>query len=156
MNAALASVDWPERARRLLPGPWAGVLLCIALIATPAPFATLARADAGRVVARIFAVEAPVSLLIGGALLLLERRAARGRAGVAWTWPMGLAAVALFCTVAGYYGIQPMLAAARAGQSAWTFGQLHALSLAMFGVKTLAVAALAWRQAGAISPGPAS
>jgi hypothetical protein len=69
---------------------------------------------------------------------------------------MGLAAVALFCTVAGYYGIQPMLAAARAGQSAWTFGQLHALSLALFGVKTLAVAALAWRQAGAISPGPAS
>ena len=42
--------------RRLLPGVWAGVLLCAALIATPAPFAVLGQADAGRVVSRIFEI----------------------------------------------------------------------------------------------------
>ncbi|WP_374673810.1 DUF4149 domain-containing protein [Ideonella sp.] len=156
MNGKALAARAPERLRRLLPGPWVGVLLCIALIATPAPFATLAQADAGRVVARIFAVEAPLSLALGVAMLLLERRAARAMGRGGWTWPMGLAALALFCTVAGYYGVQPMLAAARAGQGAWTFGQLHALSFGLFGLKLLAVAVLAWRQAGEISPGPAS
>jgi peptidoglycan/LPS O-acetylase OafA/YrhL len=54
-----------DRARRLIPGLWAGVLLCIALVATPAPFATLAAHDAGRVVARIFAQEAYISVALG-------------------------------------------------------------------------------------------
>ena len=63
--------------RRLLPGLWAGVLLCVALIATPAPFATLAVADAGRVVSRILAQEAWLSLIVAVALLLLARRQAK-------------------------------------------------------------------------------
>lgn len=144
------------RVRRLLPGLWAGVLLCIALIATPAPFATLAPADAGRVVARIFAPEAYLSLLLGVAVLLLERRAAAGPDGQArLTAPMLLALLALFCTVAGYFGLQPMMAAARAGQGAWSFGQLHAASLALFGVKLLAVLVLAWRNADGMTVSPA-
>ena len=74
MNGALA-----RRLRGLLPGLWAGALFCIALIATPAPFATLATHEAGRVVAHIFLREAWLSLGLGGLLLLLERqRAASG------------------------------------------------------------------------------
>ena len=46
------------RWRRLLPGLWAGLLLCIAAIAAPAAFRALPSADAGRVVARMFAREA--------------------------------------------------------------------------------------------------
>ena len=42
-----------DRWRRLLPGLWAGWLLCVAGLATPAPFALLAQADAGRVVSRM-------------------------------------------------------------------------------------------------------
>ena len=53
-----------ERVRRLLPALWAGMLLCVALIATPAPFATLSAPDAGRVVGRIFVQEAWISLAI--------------------------------------------------------------------------------------------
>lgn len=148
-----------ERVRRLLPGLWAGWLLCIALLATPAPFATLAQADAGRVVGRIFAVEAPVSLALGVLLLLLERRRAAVAGGSRFSTPMVLALLAIFCTVAGYYGLQPMMAAARAGQGSWSFGQLHGASFALFGLKLLAVVALAWRQAapaGPLSPGPSS
>ena len=46
-----------KRLRVLLPGLWLGLLLTVALVATPAPFATLAQADAGRVVARVLAQE---------------------------------------------------------------------------------------------------
>jgi hypothetical protein len=63
------------RLARLLPGFWLGGLVCVAALATPAPFALLARADAGRVVGRMLAQEAYASLLLGVVILLLERRA---------------------------------------------------------------------------------
>ena len=139
----------PQRVALVLPGLWAGVLLCVAFIATPAPFATLVSADAGRVVARIFAVEAPLSLALGVLLVLLERRVASQQedalARPAWTAELALPLAAIFCTVAGYYALQPMMAAARAGEGALSFGQLHAISLALFGLKMLLVLTLAWR-----------
>ncbi len=132
------------RARALIAGLWAGLLLAVALIATPAPFATLPTADAGRVVARVLATEAAVSLAVAIVLILLERRLAReGRP--AMSAELLLVLGALFCTVLGYYGLQPMMAAARAGQGAWSFGALHAASTVLFGVKALLVLVLAWR-----------
>ncbi|MBN8486349.1 MAG: DUF4149 domain-containing protein [Burkholderiales bacterium] len=135
-----------------MPGLWAGALLCIALIATPAPFATLVQADAGRVVARIFAQEAWLSIGLGGLMLMLERRAAAEAAeagqGSQFTPGMGLALLALLCTVLGYYGLQPMIAAAKAGQpTVLGFAALHGISFGLFAVKILAVTALAWRAA---------
>ncbi|MDP1899940.1 MAG: DUF4149 domain-containing protein [Rubrivivax sp.] len=141
-----------ERARRILPGLWAGWLLCVGLLATPAPFALLAGAEAGRVVARMLAQEAYTSLALGIVLLVLERLVAR-RAAVAgrgsqFSLGMALALGAVFCTVAGYFAVQPMLAGARAGQGALSFGQLHAVSAAFFVAKVGLVVALAWRAAG--------
>jgi hypothetical protein len=133
----------------LVAGLWGGVLLAIALLATPAAFATLARADAGRVAGRIFAWEAPLSLLLAVLLFLPERARARRRAeagaGSQFSAELMLLLGALFCTVAGYYAVQPMMAAARAGQGELSFGALHALSSAFFGLKTVLVVALAWR-----------
>jgi hypothetical protein len=137
-------------------------LLCIALLATPAPFAVLAKADAGRVVGHIFLREAWLSLALGAVILLLERSRARRLAdagqGSQFSTEMVLALGALFCTVVGYFGLQPMLAAARAGQGALSFGQLHGVSFGLFGLKTLLVLALAWREVrpGLRSPGPSS
>lgn len=131
-----------DRLRVLLPGLWAGLLLCMALIATPAPFATLSPADAGRVVARLFAQEAYTSLVLTLAVLLLERQRAAGL-----NTQSLLALGALFCTVAGYFAVQPLMADARAGQGAFSFGQLHAVSLGFFVLKGLLVLALAWRAA---------
>jgi hypothetical protein len=140
-----------ERARRLLPGLWAGWLLCVALLATPAVFAQLSGAEAGRMVGRMLAQEAYTSLALGVVMLALERVAAR-RAALAGTGPqfslgMVLALGALFCTVAGYFAIQPLMPAAKAGQGAFSFGQLHAASAAFFVIKGLLVLALAWRAA---------
>ncbi len=149
-----------DRWRRLLPGLWCGWLLCVAIVATPAPFALLERAEAGRVVARMLAAEAYSALLLGALLLGLERvrakRIADDTGGSQFSVGMGLAAGALFCTVAGYFGLQPLMAAARAGQGTLSFGQLHAASAAFFGVKLLLVAALAWRASAPVSRAPSS
>ncbi len=140
-----------EHLRRLLPGLWAGVLLCIAAIAAPAVFAQLERADAGRVVGRIFVQEAWLSLALGALLLVIERaraqRAAEAGTGSILSTEMLLVLGAVFCTVAGYFALQPMMPAARAGQGPLSFGQLHALSSAFYAVKVLLLLALAWRAA---------
>ncbi len=143
---------WHElaaRLRHLLPGLWAGLLLTVAGLATPAPFALLMPADAGRVVSRMLSHEAHVSLVLGALVLLLERFAARRSAsaglGQQFTPAMLLALGALFCTVAGYFALQPLMAAAKAGQGLLSFGQLHALSAAFYLVKVALVLALAWR-----------
>ena len=141
-----------ERLRRLLPGAWLGLLLTVAAVATPAPFALLSRVDAGRVVGRILAQEAWASLVIGLLLLLIERRAAQHEAaggnGSQFSTGMLLALGTLFCTVAGYFAVQPLLVSARSGQGALSFAQLHGVSVAFFAVKLALVAALAWRAAG--------
>jgi hypothetical protein len=139
-----------ERLRCLVPALWLGALLAIALLAAPAAFSTLGGADAGRVVARLFAHEARLSLSLGVVVVLLERRRVR-----TFSPPMLLALGAVFCTVAGYYALQPMMAQARLGQGSWSFGQLHTASLAFYGLKTLLVAVLAWR-AGVSAPTPTS
>ena len=119
------------------------MLLCIALIATPAAFATLSSADAGRVVGRIFANEAFTSLTLALLLIALERRRSQQAISVNVLLLLGTA----FCTVAGYFAVQPLMAAARAGQGTFSFGTLHAISLGFFAFKGLLVLSLAWRLA---------
>jgi len=137
-----------ERLRRLLPACWAGALLCLALIAAPAIFALLERADAGRVVGRIFLQEAWLSLVLGLVLLVLERVRARRGLNPVLSAEILLTLGTVFCTLAGYFAVQSLMTAAKAGQSALSFGQLHAISAAFFGAKILLLGALAWRGAG--------
>ena len=143
------------RMARTLPALWAGFLLCVGTTATPALFALLARADAGRVVARILLQEAWISLILGLVLLVLARIQARRQfeagTGTAFSAEMLLSLGAVFCTVAGYFGIQQLMTAARAGQGAFSFGQLHAASAAFFVIKAGLVLALSWRASRAPS-----
>ncbi len=138
-----------DRLRRGLPMLWLGVMLCVAAMAAPALFAILPKPDAGRVVARILAQEAWLALAMAVALILLERHRARRLAqsgqGSVLSGDLLLVLGSLFCTVAGYFAVQAVLPAARAGQGGLSFGQWHAVSVAFFGLKLLLVAALAWR-----------
>jgi hypothetical protein len=90
-------------------------------------------------------------LVLGALLLVLERfgtrRAASQEHGMQFTPAMLLTLGALFCTVAGYFALQPLMAAAKAGQGAFSFGQLHALSAAFYLIKLALVLTLAWRAA---------
>jgi hypothetical protein len=146
---------WLDRARRLLPGLWAGLLLGVATLATPAPFALLSAADAGRVVGRVLAHEAYTSLALAAVLLLLERLHARRGHGSQFSTGMVLCLGAMFCTVAGYFALQPMMANARAGQGPLSFGQLHALSATFYLAKLGLVLALAWLAARCGGPSQA-
>ncbi|MFL6699137.1 MAG: DUF4149 domain-containing protein [Vitreoscilla sp.] len=142
--------SFTESLRRLLPGVWLGLLLAIALIATPAASNALDKASFGAIARAIFAREAPTSLVFGVLILVIERRDALARhmaTGVTqFSSEMLLAAGALFCTVAGYYGLLPAMEQARlGGATQLSFLQLHALSLAFFGLKGLLVLGLAWK-----------
>jgi hypothetical protein len=140
-----------QRARRILPALWAGVLLSIAALAAPAAFANLAVPDAGRVVAHIFVREAWMSLGMAALLLVLERlHRASGRV------PVFLLCGTIICTLLGYFAIQPLMPAARAGQGSLSFGQLHLIGTLFYGLKTVLVLTLAWRAAGEVSRRPFS
>lgn len=145
-----------RRLAGLLAALWAGVLASIAGIATPAAFALLPRADAGRVAGRILATEAYLSLALAMLLFFMERRRARDAAesgrGSQMSAELLLVLGTLFCTVAGYFGVQPMMEAARAGQGAWSFGALHAVSSAFFALKGVLVLLLAWRLSRPATP----
>ncbi|KQV48518.1 hypothetical protein ASC95_21575 [Pelomonas sp. Root1217] len=137
------------RLQALLAALWGGFLLCVAFAATPSAFAVLERAQAGAFVARVFAIEAQLSLALGLVLMMIERRIVRnaveaGNASNQFSARLLLPVVALFCTIAGYYGLQPLMADAKAGAGVVSFAALHGASLALFGVKGLAVLALAW------------
>jgi len=140
-----------ERLAAWLSGLWAGILLGIGFIGAPAAFASAPRQIAASVAGRMFEQEAYLSLAMAVVLYLLVRRRARAQAeagtGSVLSADVLLVLSTLFCTVAGYFAVQPMLDAARLGQGAVSFGALHALSVVMFAIKGLVVAALAWRLA---------
>ncbi|MBK7059539.1 MAG: DUF4149 domain-containing protein [Rubrivivax sp.] len=136
-----------------MPPVWLGVLLCVAFVAAPAPFALLAPADAGRVNGRVFLQEAWISVALALLLWLFERaraqRAAASGKGSTLSTEMILLLGTLLCTLGGYFAVQTQLPAARAGLTMLSFAQLHGASMALFGIKLLLVAALAWRSTAA-------
>jgi len=138
------------RFQALLAALWGGLLLGVAVIAAPSAFAVLDRAQAGKLVGRMFELDAQIGLIAGLLLVLLERRAHReaqaATRGVSAELLLPL--LAMFCVVAGYYGIKPLMEAARAGQGAWSFAALHGVSTVFFAIKILAVIVLAWRLTG--------
>jgi hypothetical protein len=140
-----------DRLRVMLPALWVGMLLAISLMAAPALFASLPVHDAGRIAERMFAQEANASLVLSAAVFFIERREARAASaaghGSVLSTNLLLVFGALFCTVAGYFALLPMMEAARAGQGRWSFAALHIASTAFFGVKALLVLTLAWRVA---------
>jgi hypothetical protein len=152
---------WVVRAAGLVPAVWLGMLLCVALIATPAGFALLPRSQAGALAGRILGQEAYLSLAAGVVVVLLERWSLRsstsgGQAAATFTRGMLYALGAIFCTVLGYFALQEPMAEARAGQGRLSFAQLHTVSLGAYGVKVLLVAALAWSGASKRPMSPSS
>lgn len=130
-------------------GLWSGVMAGVAFVAAPALFAVLPQADAGRVAATLFANDAYAGLAFGALLLIMTMQRARFDAesgiGSRFSTDMILALVALFCVVAGHFGLQPMIEAARQGGGGLSFSALHGVSMAFFAGKLAAASGLAWR-----------
>jgi len=130
-------------------GLWAGLLWGVGLIGAPAGFATALPDTAGRVAGRMFAQEASLSLALAIVLFIFLRRIARDAAesgeGSVFSANMLLVLGALFCTVFGYFALQPMMEAAKAGQGSLSFGALHGISAGLYMLKAVLVSIAAWR-----------
>lgn len=148
---ALSQERWLRRGLQLsvvTTGLWLGMVVTLALVAAPTLFAQLDRVTAGRLAGEMFRIEAHVALVAGGALLLLERWRLK-RQSTSLSAELLLVAGALFCTVLGNFGLQPMMEAAKAGQAVrFSFAALHGASTAFFVLKGLLLLALLWRLAG--------
>ena len=143
------------RLRLLLVALWLGLIVTLATVAAPTLFNLLERALAGQVAGRMFRIEATVGLVVAIGLVLIERRlSSADDHDRAWTPTATLWLVlgAMFCTVLGYWGLQPMMEAAREVGDRTRFGLLHGVSSAIFALKGLLLLALLWR----ISPERAS
>lgn len=139
-----------QRLASVLASLWLGLVATLALVAAPTLFAMLDRPLAGRLAGQMFRIEAHAALAFALILFGIERlRRRRSGQVAAPSAELLLIAGALFCTVLGYFGLQPMMEAAKAGEPARLgFGALHALSTLFFAVKGLLLLALVWRQAG--------
>ncbi len=137
-----------RRAAAWLAGVWAGLVAGVGVVAAPVVFATLPRGDAGRVAARLFAVDAMVGIGFGAVLLVLALQIARRDAAHGasrFSTEMLLALGAIFCIVAGHYAIQPMIETAGRGEGGPSFAVLHGVASTFFALKFVAIAVLAWR-----------
>jgi hypothetical protein len=143
-----------RRRRQLaawLAGVWTGMMAGVGFVAAPALFSTLTRGDAGRVATRLFEIDAYAGLAFGAALLLLALR--RSHDGLApgasrFNAEMMLSLGALFCIVAGYFALLPMMESARSGTAGLSFAALHAVASGFFLVKVVLGAVLGWRLSG--------
>jgi hypothetical protein len=141
----------PARLGGLLAGLWAGLMAGLGGVAATALFEVLPRADAGRAAARFFSLDATIGVVAGGLLAIIglqigRERAERG-AGTRFGFELMLPLAALLCIVIGYYALLPMMEAARSGQGSLSFGALHGIAAAFFGLRLVLVVVLAWRLA---------
>ncbi|TFV90967.1 DUF4149 domain-containing protein [Oxalobacteraceae bacterium OM1] len=144
-----------ERIRMLIATLWVGSIWTIGYLAAPTLFTTLAdRVLAGTIAGSLFRSQAWLSVACAIAMLALLRGQATGKRRVQ-TWQ--IAAAMLACTVIGYFGLQPFMAALKAAagpggvmdaEARTRFGVLHGVSSAIYLVQSLLGAALIWRLAG--------
>jgi hypothetical protein len=138
-----------NRVVKLLAGLWAGLLIGLGAIGAPAGFSVTTVETAGRTAGRMFGIEAYLSLAVAMLLLLLTRKASAVHPSrppmTALNTNLLLILGTLFCTIVGYFVVQPMMAAARVGEGSLSFGALHGLSAGFFALKGLLVLSLAWR-----------
>jgi len=139
-----------DKVRLLVAALWAGSLWAVGYLVAPTLFMTLDRTLAGQVAGSMFHSMAMLSLGCGAAMGVLLFYATRG-----WTpkrrRSMLLVVVAMvMCTLASHFGIQPMMAEAKAmaGEAARSrFGMLHGISSGIYLVQSLLAGWLVWKQA---------
>lgn len=135
-----------DKARLLVAALWAGSLWAVGYLVAPTLFATLERQLAGQIAGTMFHSMAMLSLGCGAAMGVLLFTGTRD-----WT-PKRRRTVLLIvvgmvmCTVVSHFGIQPLMAAAKASGDG-SFGKLHGISSSIYLVQSLLAAWLLWKQA---------
>lgn len=144
---------WPAKLRVLIATLWVGSIWAVGYLAAPTLFATLAdRVLAGTIAGSLFRVEAWLSLACGVVLLALSGTlAGDAKARLAFRAVVG---GMVLCTLIGYFGLQPFMAALKdsagpagvmASDAKARFGMLHGVSSAIYLVQSLLGAVLVLR-----------
>ena len=141
-----------EAMRRVLLTLWVGSLWTVGYVVAPTLFITLPdRALAGMIAGQVFRVEAWLSLACGVGLLLLLSlgRGLEHKRVLLW-----LVFAMLLCTLLGYFGLQPAMAALKAelapgavleGAARARFAWLHGVASLIYLIQSLLALALLWR-----------
>ncbi|MFT5589069.1 MAG: hypothetical protein ACI9ZF_001241 [Bradyrhizobium sp.] len=133
------------RLRLLVIVLWVGSLWTIGYLVAPTLFMTLAdRILAGTIAGKLFRVEAWLSVV--SAVLVFALISGTVAASRARTWLLRLTAVMLGCTLAGYFGLQPMMAALReaapggvfSAEARMQFGILHGVASGLYLIQSIA------------------
>ena len=140
------------RARILIATIWAGSLWTVGYLVAPTLFATLEeRTLAGSIAGRIFRAEAWLSIFCALLLLVLLMFRAIDKHSVVRKRLLQLVVAMLFCTLVGYFGLQPFMNALReaAGSAGvmesgmkMRFGILHGISSLFYLIQSLLGVAL--------------
>ncbi|PWF48627.1 DUF4149 domain-containing protein [Massilia glaciei] len=133
-----------SRVRLLVAALWAGSLWTVGYLVAPTAFASFERPMAGAVAAAMFHSEAMLSLGCGAAMLLLLF-VAKGLDPKRRRGLMLLALAMLGCTLVSHFGLQPLMAALRAGSldgvmvgdAKARFGMLHGVSSVIYLIQSV-------------------
>jgi hypothetical protein len=135
------------RARLLVATLWVGSGWTIGYLVAPTLFATLPDPmQAGAIAGSLFRVEAWLSVACALGLLLLLATANRKREVANYRTQATIVAAMLACTVVGYFGLQPFMAALRetanvsgvmSGATKVQFGMLHGIASALHLIQSL-------------------
>jgi hypothetical protein len=143
-----------ERVRVLIVTLWAGSLWTVGYLVAPILFATLSdRALAGTIAGSVFHVEAWLSVFCAAVLIVLwilaENNSGPVRKRFLW-----LVIGMLACTLVGYFGLHPFMAALRETASAdgmdaaasTRFGILHGISSVFYLIQSLLAVVLVMKK----------
>ena len=131
-------------SRLLLITAWVGSLWTVGYLVAPTLFLTLAdRVLAGTIAGKLFRVEAWMSLAVGACLLLMLRR--RRERIVQHVTMFKLVGAMVVCTLFGYFGLQPSMAALREaavggvleGAARTRFGILHGVASGLYLIQSM-------------------
>jgi len=140
------------RFAKLLASLWLGLVVTLGGVTAPLAFQVLERGLAGQLAGACFRLEAQLSLGAAMLLFMVHRKLAQQQAeagqGSRISTELLLVLGALFCTVLGFFALQPMMEAARQGQGSFSFGALHGASSTLFLVKGVLLLGLVWRAGG--------
>lgn len=142
------------RVRMLLATLWVGSLWTIGYVVAPTLFATLAdRMLAGFIAGKLFRIEAWLSVACAIALIVSFRWPVDGRDTRARQHLLWIVSGMLVCTLLGYFGMQPFMAALKesavgGGMDAAArsrFGLLHGVASVFYLIQSILGILLVWK-----------
>jgi len=133
------------KVRLLVAALWAGSLWAVGYLVAPMLFVSLERALAGSIAGTMFQAEAILSLSCGAVMELLLFFGTRDWTPKRRRSVLLIVVAMVMCTVVSHFGLQPMMAAAKAANDG-SFGRLHGISSSIYLVQSLLAGWLLWKQ----------